>query len=180
MFRRIMLAGVWLGMSTGCGFITISKSGGSVEKYADYREDLSSSLKSYEPLPSPVAVVSSTASPVAPVDDDLAIAIKNYIQANERENFFSGFTILVYSGVDRELAFKTRNTLYSDYKDITTFMQYQQPRYLVKVGRYINRIEALAWYEKIKEDFPSARIIQDRFERNLPNQQQDPIENAQE
>lgn len=180
MFRRILLAAIWLGMCSGCGIITISKSGGTAEKYTDYREDLSASIKPYDPLPKPVAASGSTALAVEPVDDDLAVAIQNYIQANERENFFSGFTILVYSGVDREQAFKTRNKLYSDYKDILTFMQYQQPRYLVKVGRYINRIEALGWYEKIKEEFPSARIIQDRFERNLPNQQQDTLENAQE
>ncbi|WP_209331192.1 hypothetical protein [Lunatimonas salinarum] len=180
MFKRILLAGFWLSVSSGCGFITISKSGGSAERYADYREDLSTTRKSFDALPTTVETVRKTGAAVAPVDDDLAIANQNYIKTNESENFFSGFTILVYSGVDREEAFKTRNDLYSAHKEITTFMQYQQPRYLVKVGRYINRIEALAWYEKIKVDFPSARIIQDRFERNLPEQPQDTLENAQE
>jgi hypothetical protein len=173
MLKRIWLAALLPLLLSGCGFITISKTGGSAERFADYREDLSASRLRFDPLPNPVASIERSGTSIASIDDDLSVAIQDFIRSNEREHFFNGFTILVYSGVDREQAFKTRNKLYSDYPGITTFMQYQEPRYLVKVGRYINRIEALGWYEKINDAFPSARIVQDRFERNLPNQNQD-------
>ena len=44
-------------------------------------------------------------------------------------------------------------------------MQYQEPRYLVKVGRYAYKFEAQKNFSLIKTQFPSARIIQDRFQR---------------
>lgn len=179
MIKRILFASVWLAITSGCGFITVSKSGGSAEKYSGYTESLENTLPTFEPFPTS-ATTRRSEERVAPVDDDLSRAVQNLIAQNENEMYISGFTILVYSGVDREEAFATRNSLYSDYPDVLTFMQYQQPRYLVKVGRYINRIEALAWYEKINDEFPSARIIQDRFERSRFNEKSEKIEDAQE
>jgi hypothetical protein len=179
MIKRILFASIWLAITSSCGFITVSKSGGAAERFKGYTENLDNTLPTFEPLP--VSSVSKRSEEtVKPVDDDLNLAVQRLISQNEREMYISGFTILVYSGVDREEAFKTRNSLYSDYPDVLTFMQYQQPRYLVKVGRYINRIEALAWYEKINDDFPSARIIQDRFERSRFNEKSEKIEDAQE
>ncbi|WP_158856275.1 hypothetical protein [Lunatibacter salilacus] len=179
MIKRILFASVWLAITSSCGFISVSKTGGSAERYSGYTENLENTLPPFEAFPASAVSVRSKET-VKPVDDDLSIAVQRLISKNEEEMYISGFTILVYSGVDREEAFKTRNTLYSEYPDVLTFMQYQQPRYLVKVGRYINRIEALAWYEKINDEFPSARIIQDRFERSRFSEKSDTIEDAQE
>ncbi|WP_114748306.1 hypothetical protein [Pleomorphovibrio marinus] len=163
MRKLTWIYGAFLILFSGCGLINIKKTGGA-ERFIGYTEDLESSRIRFEDLPEP-STRESGVMEVSAVDADLNEAIQSFIREKERNDYISGFTILVYSGVDREEAFKTRNTLYTEYEDILTFMQYQQPRYLVKVGKYINRIEALAWYERIKEEFPSARIIQDRFER---------------
>lgn len=179
MIKRLLLASIWIAITSGCGFITVSKTGGSAERYSGYTENLENTLPTFEALPAS-AVSMRSEETVEPIDSDLSIAVQRLISQNEAEMYISGFTILVYSGVDREEAFNTRNTLYSDYPDIMTFMQYQQPRYLVKVGRYINRIEALAWYEKVNDEFPSARIIQDRFERSRFNEKSEKVEDAQE
>jgi len=60
-------------------------------------------------------------------------------------------------------------------------MEYEQPRYLVKVGRYINKIEALPTYEKMKDVFPGSRIISDRYlkDRELQKKEEEKIENAE-
>lgn len=99
------------------------------------------------------------------VDEELGIALDRLKQMNEAEMYWSGFTVLVFSGVDRDLAFKTRNELFTYFPEFKTDMQYQQPRYLIKVGKFANRIEALSFYHQLKPQFPSARIIQDRFVR---------------
>lgn len=181
MLKRIFIATFCLAFTTSCGIISVTKSSSSpADRYGRYNEDLTSSMVTFDPIPSTTAIANNTTvgGSAKPVDDDLSIAVQNFIREKESENFFNGFTILVYSGVDREEAFKTRNKLYSQYSDINTFMQYQQPRYLVKVGTYVNRIEALAWYEKISEEFPSARIIQDRFERKSMNENQEGSQDA--
>lgn len=156
-------------ISTGCGIINIKKSGHSTSRFDSYSEDLSESRIVFAELPEvkmpePTAEGRSGSGAGGAVDSDLEEALAYFAQTKKEVPYYSGFTILVYSGLDRDLAFKTRNDLYSTFPDITAEMQYQQPRYLVKVGRYINRIEALRLFEEIKGKFPSARIIQDRFQ----------------
>ena len=182
MLRKGSLWILVLLFSAGCGIINISKTGSSADRYSSYTEDLSSSRITYGELPEPKAP-SITEGPARPgsgvaVDQDLEEALSHFARSKSEEPYFSGFTILVYSGVDRDLAFKTRNDLYKSFPDIKADMQYQQPRYLVKVGKYINRIEALSLYEKIKERFPAARILQDRFQRDLVGNEQE-LENVE-
>ena len=138
------------------------------DEFRGYSEDLSETRKTFPELPNPADLerekkVAKGAG--APVDDDLDRAIESFVRDNKEASHISGFTILIYSGVDREKAFESRNDLYSAFPDAKADMQYQQPRYLVKVGQYINRIEAQSLYHKLKDKFPTARIIQDRFER---------------
>lgn len=173
-------AGIWIGLlllTSSCGIFNIKKTGAAADMYADYSEDLSGSRIRFDDLPK-VSAFEKGEGMVSPVDGELNQTLQRITRENEEEIFYNGFTILVYSGVDREEAFKTRNDLYSEYPDIQTDMQYQQPRYLVKVGKYIHRIEALAWYEKLKETFPGARIIQDRFQRNREDENTENTENA--
>lgn len=169
-------------LSAGCGIINITKSGSSASRFDDYSENLSDSRITFAELPQleaptfPTEI--ATAGSGAAVDKELEGALSNFARTNREETYFSGFTILVYSGVDRDLAFKTRNDLYASISDIKAYMQYEQPRYLVKVGKYINRIEALRLFEQIKENFPTARIIQDRFQREMVGNEQD-VENVE-
>ncbi len=163
---KSLISGIMLMVLMGsCNLI--KKTGSDADKFSSYREDLSIARITYPDL-------AVQAKPEAPkleydgnmsIDDDLSIALRSFVSENKSERYYSGFTVLVYSGVDRDAAFKARNDLYTEFPEIKTDMQYQQPRYLVKVGKFINRIEAQAYYHKLKDSFPMARIIQDRFQR---------------
>ncbi|HLU88700.1 MAG TPA: hypothetical protein VKZ51_02635 [Cyclobacteriaceae bacterium] len=169
MIKKGCVAILALLFSAGCGIINITKSGEATGAFDDYHEDLSTSRIVFPEIPEIETRIdygsSSDLASGNAVDKDLEEALAHFARTKSEEPYFSGFTILVYSGVDRDLAFKTRNDLYSHFPDIKAEMQYQQPRYLVKVGRYINRIEALPLYEKVNSQFPAARIIQDRFQK---------------
>ncbi|MDN3669294.1 hypothetical protein QWY93_08135 [Echinicola jeungdonensis] len=147
----------------------------SAASYNNYSEDLSSYRPSFPEIPQARAIpeeVPVSAGSGTPVDKDLEFALEKFTQENASKDYFNGFTILVYSGVDREHAFDTRNQLYSSLSsNFKAEMEYQQPRYLVKVGRFLNRIEAQALFHSIKKEFPSARIIQQRFERQKGDQE---------
>lgn len=149
-------------LASSCGILNISKSGSNVDVYENYSEDLSSKRIKFDELPDP-SIPSENDEVTPSVDQELERAMQGIVEENKKNMFYNGFSILVYSGVDRELAFETRNNIYSEFPDIQANMEYQQPRYLVKIGKYINRIEALSMYEKINENFPSARIVPDKF-----------------
>jgi hypothetical protein len=146
----------------------IKKPASTASEFENYQEDLAESRITYPGLDEQLAkAVKEEAKPTASlaVDEELGLALDRLKQTNEAEMYWSGFTVLVFSGVDRDLAFKTRNDLFTYFPDFKTDMQYQQPRYLIKVGRFANRIEALSFYHQLKPQFPSARIIQERFVR---------------
>lgn len=134
--------------------------------FSGYQENLDGSLPLYPEFkttvekPKPEALSSSQA-----VDGQLNELQKRIYDKNKSEPYFSGFTVLVYSGIDRNAAFKTRDDLSLYFPEIAPEMQYQQPRYLVKIGQYTYKVEAQRAFSRIKTQFPTARIIQDRFLR---------------
>lgn len=99
------------------------------------------------------------------VDKELNQVKTRLIEKNKSEPYYSGYTILVYSGVDRDRAFKIQSDLNQYFPELNAEMQYQQPRYLVKVGKYNYKFESQKNFSLIKSQFPTARIIQDRFQR---------------
>lgn len=155
-------------LSYSCALVAPKQSSTGIP-FENYTEDLSSSRITFTnldeiQLSAPERVDASTSENLA-VDSELSIAIQRSIDKNRAERVWNGFTVLVYSGVDRDQAFKVRNELFTSYPELKPEMQYQQPRYLLKVGKFLNRIEAQAYYYQLKEKFPMARIMQERFQR---------------
>ena len=136
------------------------------ESFANYQESLSLNLPDYPDfqLRQQVQVVQPSTSQLS-VDGALKEIQKGVYEKNKSEAYFGGFTVLVYSGIDRNQAFKTRDEIVASFPEIEPEMQYQQPRYLVKVGKYAYKFEAQRIFSTLKSEFPTARIIQDRFQR---------------
>ncbi|WP_026967296.1 hypothetical protein [Algoriphagus terrigena] len=167
----------------GCKIIRPSSDSASTA-YATYQEDLSGSLPKYPDYTTATEESSSNPSSIGsvqPVDGQLDEVQRRFTEKNKNEPYFSGYTVLVFSGIDRNQAFKTQDDLKLYFPDLTPEMQYQQPRYLVKLGKFTYKIEAQKAFSQIKGQFPTARIIQDRFQRKeyvAPTTDQDaPIQN---
>lgn len=143
------------------------KTSSSASSFATYQENLNSSLPVYPDYRAQMNAkpfIESTASTQA-IDEQLEEVQASLIRNNKSEPYFSGYSVLVYSGIDRNKAFKTRDDLVMNYPDLIPEMQYQQPRYLVKVGKFAHKIEAQKSFSELKMQFPTARIINDRFQR---------------
>lgn len=145
--------------------------GGSVASgasaYSSYQEDLSKSLPDFPDYKerNTTTVTEESEVSVQAVDSQLDQVQQNIYEKNKSELYFNGFTVLVYSGINREQAFKTQEELNQYFPDIKVDMQYQQPRYLVKIGKYSYKFEAQKVFSQIKGVFPTARIVLDRFQR---------------
>jgi hypothetical protein len=163
---------------SSCAFL--KKGHNRAEAFANYREDLSGTIITFPDL-TEAAMAREADAPSAgelAVDRDLAASLNKFRDRNRSDRNWSGFTVLVYSGVDREAAFKTRDDLYTNYEGLKVEMQFQQPRYLVKVGRFINRIEAQAYFHQLRTEFPLARIVPERFQKE-GYVNPDPIQDAE-
>lgn len=100
------------------------------------------------------------------VDDSLRIAKKmdsltSYLKANPIK--YAGYRILLYSGQSSEEANKIKKQFYLLNADDNVYTEYKQPSFRVKVGNYLNRIEANYYLEAYKKTFPNAMILPDQI-----------------
>jgi hypothetical protein len=99
-------------------------------------------------------------------DDSLRLANKMdslsiYLKSNPMK--YSGYRILLYSGQSSEEANKIKKQVYMMNSDDNVYTEYKQPSFRVKVGNYINRIEANYHLEAYKKTFPNAMILPDQI-----------------
>ncbi|HTE33522.1 MAG TPA: SPOR domain-containing protein [Chryseolinea sp.] len=85
---------------------------------------------------------------------------------NVQRNYIEGFTIQVYSGSKKDDALNAKKSLANTLPDLQSEVQYVQPNFRVKVGKYFNRIEAQKDFLDVKRLFPSAIVIPDKVSIN--------------
>lgn len=83
---------------------------------------------------------------------------------NKSIRYANGFRIQIYVGNDRKAADDAKIYTYQTYPEIYPYISYQQPIYKVKIGDFLNRMDAERYFVTIKENFPSAMILPDRVE----------------
>ncbi len=107
-----------------------------------------------------------TAEPKYAVNRKLDAVLDSIDRINLRRNFIEGFTIQVYSGLNREDALNAKKQLTSSLPELESEINYTQPNFRVKVGKYLNRIDAQRDYVAVKEYFPTAIVIPDKVAIN--------------
>ena len=128
-----------------------------------YYEDLSASRPGADEYKSPepsIPAKSNTviSQPVIDVTDNVEIILDSMNEINRRTQF-SRFTIQVHISNSRELADSARYAVYRVLPNEKPILEYSQPSYRVKVGRYLNHLEAYRTLLKLKEQFPNAIIV---------------------
>jgi hypothetical protein len=81
---------------------------------------------------------------------------------NKTKMFMDGFTIQVYSGLKREEAMNAKKKIVDEAKELVADLQYQQPKFRVKVGAYFTRLEAQRDLHQLKRIFPNAILIPEK------------------
>jgi len=72
--------------------------------------------------------------------------------------------VQIYTGTSREEATKARNRSYARFPDVTPHFDYTQPNFRVRVGDFLDRLEAQRVYAGLLAEFPNALIVPDRIE----------------
>jgi hypothetical protein len=93
------------------------------------------------------------------VNKQLDAVLDSIDQINLSAKFVEGFTIQVYSGKNREEALNVKKQLTLSASNLATEVQYEQPNFKVKSGKYFTRLEAQKDFEQIKKLFPTAIVV---------------------
>ncbi len=78
---------------------------------------------------------------------------------NEKENYTMGYTIQVYSGTSRDQADYRKSLVYQIIPDARPKIDWNAPNYKVRVGKYLEKLEAHKIYTQIKKEIPQAILI---------------------
>tara|TARA_Y100001980_G_C14507652_1_gene283208 strand:- start:300 stop:782 length:483 start_codon:yes stop_codon:yes gene_type:complete len=83
-----------------------------------------------------------------------------------KNKYLNGYTIQIFSGLEREKADSIFFTADSIYSELDIYTLYDQPNYRVKVGKYFYRINANKTLNKLINDFSEAIIVPERIKIN--------------
>lgn len=78
--------------------------------------------------------------------------------------FAQGYRIQIYQGKSEAQAESVRAKVaeLEGFEREAVYLNYRSPNFRVKVGNYTDRLEAYRAYQKIKEFFPSALLVQEK------------------
>jgi hypothetical protein len=100
------------------------------------------------------------------VNQQLDGVLDSISSINRAQKSIDGFTIQVYSGSKREEALNIKKQLTTSLPEIESDVQYAQPNFRVKAGKYLHRIDAQKDYMTLKRYFPNAIVIPDKISIN--------------
>jgi hypothetical protein len=85
----------------------------------------------------------------------------------KKEKGFDGFRVQIFfsSGNNSKKAVNdTKAQFLKLFPDVPTYIVYHSPNFKLRVGNFRTRFEAYAFYEKVRKDFPSAFVVNDKIE----------------
>lgn len=160
---------VYLLVALGCA--TPKVAGTSNSSSSGYSEDLSLVRPKVEMVKDTIVPADNSAGtsknstyvePRYAVNAKLDEVLDSIDRINLNRKFVEGFTIQVYSG-KREEALNTKKQLSGLLPEIGSEVQFTEPIFRVKAGKYYNWIDAQADFTLIKKYFPAAIIIPDKI-----------------
>ena len=144
---------------------------GKGNKDAQYSENLTEFRPRYKVEEENTNSVASTPAAsqtnVRPSNDVTArvdAAMEQIAVANKNVRYAQGYRIQIYSGNNRDEANNARNRSYALFPDITPHIVYNQPTFRVKVGDFVDRLDAQRVYAGLVAEFPNAMVVQDKVE----------------
>ena len=138
-----------------------------------YSEDLSSVRPKVELQPDEVTSQETNApkqatyvEPAHTVNKQLDLVLDSISRFNLAQKYIDGYTIQVYSGTKRDEALDVKKKLLISFPDIESDIQFQQPNFRVKAGKYLQQLDAQKDYMSLRRVFPNAIIIPDKVAIN--------------
>jgi len=101
---------------------------------------------------------STHTAPTHAITDQLDYLLARKKVANEQIKHIQGYTIQAYAGGSRDVAFKIKNKLYTHYPAIEPEVTYDLPHYTVRIGKFLDKLEAYPAYAVIRKWIPQAII----------------------
>ncbi|HVD96707.1 MAG TPA: hypothetical protein VNB90_00795 [Cytophagaceae bacterium] len=132
----------------------------------EYKEDYSSLRPKYDVVEEKKTTVTvNTTDVVVPKNDInkfLAEKLDSVYSYNLGITSADGYRILVYVGASSEEARNQRSYAYQVLPLERSYTEWKQPNFKVKVGDFVDKLEAYYAYSRLVQVFPNAIVVPDK------------------
>ncbi|MBI3510380.1 MAG: SPOR domain-containing protein [Bacteroidetes bacterium] len=98
------------------------------------------------------------------IDPKSKVVVDKQIEINSKSKE-KGYRVQIYFGADKAKANEEKAKFLGQYdKDIHAYEIYEAPNFKIRVGDFRTKLEAYAFLKKIKNEFPSAFIVESDIE----------------
>lgn len=97
------------------------------------------------------------------VNSKVDMVLDSINRFNASRKFIDGYTIQIYSGQNREEAMNTKKKMSTDVPELNSELEYNQPKFRVRVGNYFSRLEAQKDLLRLKRAFPNAILVPEKI-----------------
>lgn len=96
-------------------------------------------------------------------DEGIARLVYKYKEYNHKREFADGYRIqIMYTDV-RDEVYKSKASLYKEFSDLNSYVEYEQPYYKLRVGDFKTRLDATYYLQQIITLYPGAFIVRDKI-----------------
>jgi hypothetical protein len=93
----------------------------------------------------------------------LKVIERKFIEEHSNSKTMSGFRVQVFFG-SREEALRLKGEFLELFPDKKAYVSYQAPNFKLRVGNFRSQLGAEKFLHSIKEEFPSAYVVNDKVE----------------
>lgn len=161
-FRNILALLICAIAVTACVTGNSSSSKASVsysEDLTTFRPQASDSIVNQESSSTMFRRTSENYTASTDVTSLLNAKLDTLAESNKQIRSVSGLTIQIYSGSSSDLAYQARDSAMTVLPEIRTIVQYDQPVYKVRVGKFTEKLEAQRTLMRLKPKFPAAIAV---------------------
>ncbi len=92
--------------------------------------------------------------------EKIDLLIEDYLENKK----YNGYRVQLFSSANRLEAVKAKSKFLKNFADIKSYLVYQAPNYKVRVGDFLDRLEANQQLKVIQEIFPNAFLVKGEIE----------------
>jgi hypothetical protein len=152
-------------ITTACASVKSQKTTAS-SPVREYKEDLSAyrpKFENNENKKQPAETLpQEVVAPKNDINRFLAEKIDSVYAYNLNITSADGYRILIYTGTSSEEARTQRNYVYDVLPSEKAYTEWRSPSFRVKVGDFVDKLEAYYAYAKLVKIFPNAIVVPDK------------------
>ncbi len=162
----------WEGVAIAAALVFLLLAGGGSSAVAQkqkpyYHEDLYSLRPKFEEpndssIEQPTHLPKDFVSPKMNVNNKVDNVLDSINRFNVTRKFIDGYTIQIYSGQNKEEAMNTKKKMMAE-TSLNAILEYNQPKFRVRVGNYYSRLEAQKDLTRLKRIFSNAILVPEKI-----------------